>query len=89
MIFYGTFTKVGKAIQEGWINDNYPAKTPVKPRVYHKYIKDDDRANLYPEEKEPEETPAEETPTEEPVVAKTPAPETKVDDDDDPQAPLE
>lgn len=47
MFFYGVFTKVGSAIQ-GWINGNYEPKTPVIPRVYHKYLKASDKENLYP-----------------------------------------
>ena len=47
MFFYGVFTKVGSAIP-GWINGNYEPKTPVIPRVYHKYLKASDKENLYP-----------------------------------------
>ena len=64
MFFYGVFTKAGSAVA-GWVNENYPKKETVKPRVYHKYIKQEDKDRLYPElNKEEEETdPAEETPT--------------------------
>src|SRR5574344_2172023 len=61
MIFYGVFTKVGSAIQ-GWINGNYDALTPVKPRVYHKYLKDSDKANLYPTKEAEGEDPGTDVP---------------------------
>lgn len=48
MFFYEVFTKVGSAVV-GWINENYPKKKTVKPRVYHKYIKQEDKNRLYPE----------------------------------------
>lgn len=54
MIFYETITKVGKAIA-GWVNENYQPKESVKPRVYHKYIKQEDKERLYPTVDEKEE----------------------------------
>ena len=64
MFFYKAITKIGEAVI-GCIDGNYPKKETVKPRVYHKYLKQEDKNRLYPElsEEKEEQTPS--TPTEE------------------------
>ena len=86
MFFYGVFTKVGSAVA-GWVNGNYPKKESVQPRVYHKYLKKEDKERLYPNR---DKADSEAEKEEEPVVDETSDQEVKSDEtpdtDEDPMA---
>lgn len=53
-MFYYNITKVGSCIQ-GIVNGWYKKKESVIPRLYHRYIKEENKNNLYPDLKKEEE----------------------------------
>lgn len=95
MINVGVMERLENGIGNGW----YPPVEPEKPRVYHKYLRDMEKENIYGckcigteecthEDEKDESTEAEDTPVED---NKTPVDENTEsnEDDEDPQQPAE